>query len=175
MLVHSDFILLVFLIFCVALEDELLELIARSDGVLTPAKHVHTRPGILQSKSGAGGQSSSACFHVSPSSQQYHHTSSHRHTGNKHECMHEDSNETPSPSQEFDDELQHDYHVKGNFTSAPLRAQKHSITNTSHQETISGLESELCAVEELLEILKGSVLPSIPFLLTFSYSNANSN
>ena len=46
---HSDFILLVFLIFCVALEDELLELIARSDGVLTPAKHVHTRPGILQS------------------------------------------------------------------------------------------------------------------------------
>lgn len=175
MLVHGDFIFLVFLIFCVALEDELLELISGTDRVLTPAKHVHTRPGILQSRSTAGGQSSSACFHMSPSSQQYHHTSSHRHTGNKREHKHEDSNGTPSPSQEFDDELQHDYHVKGNFTSAPLSAQKHSITNTSHQETISGLESELCAVGELLEILKGSVLASIPFLLSFSCSDANRN
>ena len=137
--------LLTFCLFCVALEDdtdELLELIARSDSVLTLAKHPHTRPGIL------GGQSSSVYLHTSPSEQD-HHTSSQCHTSSKHQ----EPKGTPRDSQEFD---LGDYSVKGNFTSAPLSVQGHSATDTSHQKAIRELHPR-SAVEQLLEILQGSV------------------
>lgn len=135
--------------------DELLELIARSDKVLTPTKHSYTKTGTLQQRSGQ--KSPSFSHHTPPCSKHYTLTPSHK-ADDKHELTHTKPNGTHS--WEYDGGYT-DYTVKGNFTRAPQTS--HATAGGPGQKVQDGLKSELCppnAVDQLLEILQRLILVS---------------
>lgn len=137
--------------------DELLELIARSDKVLTPSKHFYTKASFLQQRSGQ--KSPPVLHHTSPSSKHYTITPSHK-ADDKHEPTHTRPNGTMHHTWEYDGGCT-DYTAKGNFTPAPHTS--HTGASGPGQKVQDDLKSglyPLSAVDQLVEILQRSILAS---------------
>ena len=135
--------------------DELLELIARSDKVLTPSKHSYTKASFLQQRSGQ--KSPPVLHHSPPFSKHYTCTPSHK-ADDKHEPTHTKPNGTMYHSWEYDGGCT-DYTAKGNFTPAPQTS--HTAADGPGQKVQDGLKSGLyppTAVDQLVEILQRSIL-----------------
>ena len=122
--------------FCfIALEDdtdELLELIATSDGLLTPAKLHHRTPGVLMNKS----------LGSSPYNRNIHSSDSHS-----------SSDLDSDRSTQFSDEAEAytDLKVKGNFTPAPVITH----SNQPHLNKLVPPNIVPSALKELVELMQG--------------------
>ena len=132
-MMHLLMMLHVYLLPRVALEDdtdELLELIGKSDKLLTPTEHHGHTPGLLVKKR----LSNSATFQSSES----------------HSCSDSDSNK----SARFCDEAEAygGLKVKGNFTPAPVARQ----SNQPHSSN-SDLPRVPTALKELVQLMQGYV------------------
>lgn len=135
-MIHLLIMLCVYLLPRVALEDdtdELLELIGKSDRLLTPTKHHGHTPGLLVKKR-LGSSPYSARFQSSDS----------------HSCSDADSNK----SAQFCDEAEAygGLKVKGNFTPAPVARQ----SNQPHPGN-SDLPRVPTALKELVQLMQGYV------------------
>jgi hypothetical protein len=125
----------VYLLSCAALEDdtdELLELIGKSDKLLTPTKHHGPTPGLLKKRLGS-----------SPYSVRLHSSES-------HSCSDSDSNR----SAPFCDEAEAygGMKVKGNFTPAPIISQSNQ-PNSDQPHVPAALKELVQLMQEYVDIV----------------------